>query len=100
MRARVVDHLRDVVDIAELILKIKKRVRALHVFQTLETIEAVVFPGANHAVRQGARRELVRRVVIESCVQTRAVREVRQPVEQIVLVSGVGGAVQLQLRAI
>ena len=48
--------------------------------QTLEAIDAVVFPGADDAVRQSARGEFVRRVVIESGIQTCVVAELREAV--------------------
>jgi len=50
MWAVVVDHLRDVVDGVELILKIKKRVGAIRVRQSLQALQSVVLIGADHSV--------------------------------------------------
>ncbi|MGH9957712.1 MAG: hypothetical protein ACREBC_11385 [Pyrinomonadaceae bacterium] len=63
MRTSTIDHLGDVVDGVELILKVSQRVAGLCMCQPRKSVEPVVLRGRDNAIWQRAGSQLVRRIV-------------------------------------
>ena len=81
-------------------MKISQRVAGLGMRQPRQAIEIIVLRSGDYAIRQGARSQLVRAVITEGGIKTRSIRQRRQTIDGVVLISSTRCGIQTQLGAI